>query len=92
MTKWDLQTHSIIDEELSKRAGIESLDEILDHRCMNWMEKVAKMPATLDSDTGQPKKWDYHGKFKLHFSNDLVYDAIAETTSKNSSLERRRVM
>ena len=50
MTKWDLRILSIRDEKLRKRLGIESLGEILDHRRMNWMEKVAKMPATLDNN------------------------------------------
>ena len=51
MTKRDLRTHSFRDEELKKRLGIESLlDEILDRRRKNWMEKVANMPATLDGN------------------------------------------
>ena len=45
--------------------GIESLDEILRRRCMNWMEKVAKTPATLD-DNRLPRKllgaWCFGGK------------------------------
>ena len=48
MTKWDLRILSIRDEELRKRLGIESLDEIFDRGCMNRMEKVAKIPATLE--------------------------------------------
>ena len=35
MTKLDLQTHSIRDEELMKHLEIESLDESLDRKCMN---------------------------------------------------------
>ena len=50
MTKLDLRTHSIRYEDLRKRLGIESFDEILERRCMNWMEKVAKMPGTLDDN------------------------------------------
>ena len=53
MTKLDLQTHSIRDEESRKLLEIEALNEILNCRHMNWMEKVANMPATLD-DRGQP--------------------------------------
>ena len=47
---YDLGNHSITDEELRKRMGIESLSEILDPRCMNWMEKAAEIPATLDDN------------------------------------------
>ena len=43
------------DRELRKRLGIESLSNILDRRRMNWMEKVAKMPATL-YDNRLPRK------------------------------------
>mgnify|MGYP002806408064 FL=1 len=50
MTKLDLRNLSIRDKELRKRLGIEPLSEILDRRCMNWMEKVANMPATLDDN------------------------------------------
>ena len=50
MTKLDLCNHSIRDEEPRKRLGIESLSEILDRRRMDWMEKVANMPATLDDN------------------------------------------
>ena len=43
----------------------ESLNEVLDHRHMNWMEKVVKMPAILD-DKGLPRKllgaWCFGGK------------------------------
>ena len=64
-TKLDLQIHSIRDEELRKRLGIESLSEILDRRRMNWLEKVAKIPATLD-DNRLPRKllgdWYFGGK------------------------------
>ena len=45
MTNLDQQTHSIRDDKLRKRLRIESLDEILDRRHMNWMEKVAKLPG-----------------------------------------------
>ena len=55
MIKLDLRKHSLRDEELRKRLEIESLDEILDRRRMNWMEKVAKIPATLD-DNRLPRK------------------------------------
>ena len=55
VTKRELRTHSIRDEELRKRLGIESLDDILDCRRMNWMEKVAKTSAILD-DNRQPHK------------------------------------
>ena len=56
MSKLDLRTHNIIrDEELRKSLGIESLGEILDRRRMNWMEKIAKMLATLD-DNRLPRK------------------------------------
>ena len=55
MSKLDLRNHSIGDEELGKRLGIVSLGEILDRRRMNWMEKIAKMPATLD-DNRLPRK------------------------------------
>ena len=55
MTIWDLRAHSIVDEELRKRLGIESLDNILDSRRVNWMEKVAKMPTTFD-DNRLPRK------------------------------------
>ena len=65
VTKWDLRTHSIRDEEPRKRMRIESLDEILDCRRMNWMVKVAKFPATLD-DNRLPRKllgaWCFGGK------------------------------
>ena len=50
MTKLDLRKHSIRDKELRKRLGIESLSEIIDRRRMNWMEKVANMPATIDDN------------------------------------------
>ena len=47
---------SIKDEELRDSLGIESFDEILDRsRRMNWMERVAKMPAILD-DNQLPRK------------------------------------
>ena len=52
MTKQDLRNHSIRDEELRKHLGI---SEFLDCRRMNWMEKVAKNPATLD-DNRLPNK------------------------------------
>ena len=55
MTKLDLRNLSIRDKELRKRLGIESLSEILDRRCMIWMEKVANMPATID-DNRLPRK------------------------------------
>ena len=65
MTKRDLRNHSIRDKELRRRLGIELLDEILDHRRINWMEKVAKMPATLDGNR-LPRKllgaWCFRGK------------------------------
>ena len=35
--------------------GIESHDEILNRMLINWMEKVAKIPATLD-DNRLPRK------------------------------------
>ena len=51
MTKLDLRNLSIRDKELRKCLGIESsLCEILDHRRMNWIEKVANMPATVDDN------------------------------------------
>ena len=43
------------DEELRKRLGIESFDEILDRMRMDGMEKIAKMPATSD-DSRLPRK------------------------------------
>ena len=55
MTKWDRRILIIRDEQLRKRLEIESFDEILDRRHMKWMEKVAKMPATLD-DNRLPRK------------------------------------
>ena len=67
MTKWDIRILSIRDEELRKRLGIDSFDEILDRMHMNWMEKVAKMPATLD-DNRLPRKllstWCFWGKIR----------------------------
>ena len=36
--------------------GIESLSDILDLRRMNWMEKVAKVPANLQTATDWPRK------------------------------------
>ena len=51
----DLRNHIIRDEELMKRLGIELLGEILDRMLKNWMEKVAKLPATLD-DNRLPRK------------------------------------
>ena len=50
MTKLDLHKHSIRDKEIRKHLGIESLSEILDCRCMKWMEKVANMHPTLDDN------------------------------------------
>ena len=50
MTKLELHEHSIRDKELRKHLGIESLSEILDRRRMDWMEKVANMPATVDDN------------------------------------------
>ena len=47
--------------------GIESLSEILDRRCMNWMEKVAKMPATLDDNRHSCKllgAWSFGGEIR----------------------------
>ena len=65
MTKWDRRILIIRDEQLRKRLEIESFDEILDRRHMKWMEKVAKMPATLD-DNQLPRKllgaWCFGGK------------------------------
>ena len=46
---------SIREEELRKRLGIDSFDEILDRRRMNWMEKIAKILATSD-DNRLPRK------------------------------------
>ena len=50
MIKLDQPNHIIRDEELRKCLGIESLSEILDRMRMNWLEKVAKIPATLDDN------------------------------------------
>ena len=65
MTKLDLRNHSIRDEELRKCLGIESLSDILDRRGMNWMEKVANTPATLNNNR-LPRKllgaWIFGGK------------------------------
>ena len=65
MAKLGLRKHSIRDEELRKRLGIESLSDILDCRYMKWMEKIANMPATLD-DNSLPHKilgaWIFGGK------------------------------
>ena len=44
MTKLDLRNHSIRDEELKTRLGIECLSEIAHRRRMKWLEKVANMP------------------------------------------------
>ena len=55
LTRRELRTHSIRDEELGKRQRIKSFDEVLDCRRMNWMEKVAKIPVTL-ADNRLPRK------------------------------------
>ena len=63
MTKLDIHNHCIRDEQLKKWLGIESLSEILDHRRMNWMMRVAKIPATLDDNQLQHKlPWCFGGK------------------------------
>ena len=65
MTKWDLQIISIRDEELRKCLGIDSLNEILDQRYINWTEKVAKKSTTLDDNWLLPKllcAWCFGGK------------------------------
>ena len=65
----NLRILSIRDEELRKCLGIESLDEILDRRRMNWMEKVAKMPATLTTT-------DYHVNYLVVVALEVRADQV----------------
>ena len=71
MTKWDLRILSIRNEELRKCLGIDSLNEILGYRRMNWMEKVAKMSATLD-DNRLPRKLDHGLNRDVRESDNVI--------------------
>ena len=67
MTTLELRKRSIRDKDLRQRLGIESLSEHLNCRRINWMEKVANMPATVDNNRLPHKllgAWIFGGKRK----------------------------
>ena len=80
---------SIRDEELRKRLRIESIDKItLDRRRMNWMEKVAKIPATLD-DCHVNTTWCLVLRGKLQFDTNDTSDDSALCGSHDTTLRNR---